>query len=285
MRSKISIFILMFIIMTNILRTDISAESVVKYDIDFSQGQNGIVKVLLNTGNQIKTKLVIQNGASQYIYDLKDKSEYESFPLQMGNGNYVVKIYENTTGTKYKNVYSESANIQLDSDINVYLNSNQQVKWSEEDDAIILANQLVDNALKTKIANTKDVNATLTQKEIINVLYNYVVKNITYDYDKIKSLTYDYVPDIDTVLKDKKGICFDYSALLASMLRSQGIPAKLIKGYSTTTSTYHAWNEVYLTSESRWIIVDTTYDAYMYDHQKTYTMEKSEKQYTKQLEF
>ena len=34
------------------------------------------------------------------------------------------------------------------------------------------------------------------------------------------------------------------SAMAAAMLRSQGVPTKLVIGYADQT--YHAWNEVYL---------------------------------------
>ena len=41
----------------------------------------------------------------------------------------------------------------------------------------------------------------------------------------------DDLPSVDETLKTKKGICFDYAALMTAMLRSQGIPTKLEIGY------------------------------------------------------
>ncbi len=285
MKNKLVIVLLMIMVLTNLFSTTLSAEMVLRYDVDFAQSSEGIVKVLLNTGGKVKTKLIIQSGEIKYTYNLMDNSNYVNFPLQLGNGNYTVKIYENTVGTKYKNVYAESGEVKIAAENKVYLTSTQQVNWNQKDDAVLLAQQLIDAELKAKITKTKNNKSVLTESEIIAVLYNYVVKNISYDYEKIKTLSYNYVPDIDVILKDKKGICYDYSVVLASMLRSQGIPAKLIKGYSTTTDVYHAWNEIYLSGEKRWIIVDTTFDAYMYKHKKSYKMEKSVSQYTKNLEF
>jgi transglutaminase/protease-like cytokinesis protein 3 len=51
-----------------------------------------------------------------------------------------------------------------------------------------------------------------------------------------------------------KGICFDYASLAASMLRSQGIPTKIIFGYVAPDNLYHAWNMFY-TEESGWVTV------------------------------
>ena len=51
-------------------------------------------------------------------------------------------------------------------------------------------------------------------------------------------------------MKTGKGICFDYASLMAALLRSQGIPTKLVVGYSGDA--YHAWISVYL-DEIGWV--------------------------------
>ena len=80
--------------------------------------------------------------------------------------------------------------------------------------------------------------------------YNYVVKNISYDSKKASSVTSGYLPVLDNVLKEKKGICFDYASLMTGMLRSQGVPCKMIFGYAG--SAYHAWISVW-TESSGWV--------------------------------
>ncbi|PKM51512.1 MAG: hypothetical protein CVV02_06135 [Firmicutes bacterium HGW-Firmicutes-7] len=284
MKRKIS-YLIMIVLLAGILSVNILARNTSAYDVDFSYSSNGIVKVLLNTESNVKSKLVIQSGDETYIYNIANCIDYVNYPLQLGNGKYTVNIYENTTGTKYKNVYSASGNVTIDSINSVFLASTQQVKWDATNLAVKLSQKLLADAKKDKIAVTQNSQYELSEKEIIDTLYTYIVKNIDYDHEKIDRLTFDYIPDIDVILQDKKGICFDYSVLLASMLRSQGIPTKLIKGQSTTTDVYHAWNEIYLSSENRWIIVDTTYDAYMNKNQKQYAMEKSSTQYTAELMF
>ncbi|MGN7382731.1 transglutaminase-like domain-containing protein [Paenibacillus sp. SAFN-117] len=54
-------------------------------------------------------------------------------------------------------------------------------------------------------------------------------------------------------------MCYGYSSLFAAMLRSVGIPAKLVMGHSQYVTEYHAWNEVYLNNE--WVTIDTTIDS------------------------
>ena len=60
----------------------------------------------------------------------------------------------------------------------------------------------------------------------------------------------DYIPDPDSTLASKTGICFDYASLMTAMLRSQGIPTKLQVGY--TSNVYHAWISVYM-DETGWV--------------------------------
>lgn len=59
------------------------------------------------------------------------------------------------------------------------------------------------------------------------------------------------MPDVDEIsLSSGKGICFDYAALMAAMLRSQRIPTKLQVGYAGEA--YHAWISCYV-DEIGWV--------------------------------
>ena len=77
-----------------------------------------------------------------------------------------------------------------------------------------------------------------------------MITNITYDEELAANVKTNYLPNIDNTLKTKKGICFDYASLMAAMLRSQGVPTKLVVGYSGEA--YHAWISVYL-KEIGWV--------------------------------
>ena len=58
------------------------------------------------------------------------------------------------------------------------------------------------------------------------------------------------MPNLNKIYKKKKGICFDYAALMAAMLRSQRIPTKLQVGYAGEA--YHAWISCYV-DEIGWV--------------------------------
>ncbi|MGI6627015.1 MAG: transglutaminase-like domain-containing protein [Bacillota bacterium] len=63
------------------------------------------------------------------------------------------------------------------------------------------------------------------------------------------------------ILEAGKGICFDYSSLLASMLRSLDVPTKLVTGYVAPDYLYHAWNEVYIEGTG-WVRINRFYSTY-----------------------
>lgn len=94
-----------------------------------------------------------------------------------------------------------------------------------------------------------------------------------------------FIADIEETFETQKGICYDYAALFAAMLRSQGIPTKLMKGFTDNVDEYHAWNEVWLSDEERWMVVDTTFDAVSHAAGRRTRMEKDAALYRADKEF
>ena len=90
----------------------------------------------------------------------------------------------------------------------------------------------------------------LDELDAVGRIYSFIAENIKYDYDKANSVKSGYAPNVDDTLTQKKGICFDYAALMATMLRTQGIPTRLEVGYAGTA--YHAWISTHI-SEIGWV--------------------------------
>lgn len=273
-------------ILADTLTTTSIATPEVEYGqmINFDKANDGVVSAFYNNAVEKRMKLVIQLGDQREVYNLFNASEYVNYPLQLGNGLYIISIYENTIGTKYRKILSDTARVNIVDSKSIFLQSILEINWDREDKSIQLADELVAQALEVKkskeaIANRAAV--TLTESEIINKLYTYVIYSIQYDYEKINGLDYTYVPNNDKTLEVKTGICYDYSSLLASMLRSQGIPTKMVKGYASESSVYHAWNEIYLRNEERWAVVDSTADAYRAQKGYKYSFEKDPTTYSK----
>lgn len=257
--------IIVSIIIAIILFTSVNVQAS-NIGIDTKDAKEGIVRVSY-AGSNKKMKVMVEKGSTKYFYDLKN--EEELYPLQFGQGNYTVAVLENVSGNQYKVLTKKSFNANISEKNAVFLKSVQPVLWDESNEAIKLAKELTQDDEK--------------EEEILQSLYDYMVSNIDYDYDKMDKLESDYIPDIDTVLNDGKGICYDYSVLFAAMLRSKGIATKLVKGYKNDLSAYHAWNEVYI--DGSWKIVDTTYDAALKRGRVIIEMYKDAAQYEKVKEY
>ena len=205
--------------------------------MDASNISDGYVMMAYTGLSQEKLKVIITCPSKvKYTYNLTDGGDYEVFPLSDGNGKYNITAYKNITGIKYSTIYSKDITVNLESEFAPFLLPNQYVNYTPESKVVQKANELVNNK-EDELEAVKDI-------------YQYVVTNITYDKVKIKNVKSGYLPDLDDVLKKKKGICFDYAAVMTAMLRSQDIPCKLVIGYAG--SVYHAWINVY-TEESGWI--------------------------------
>jgi len=211
-------------------------------------------------------RVLVEKNSERYYYSLNNKEEI--LPLQLGKGNYNIKVLENISGNRYRVVSKDTIFIKDFNDKESFLVSAQPVYW-KEGQASKLAKEL-----------TKNKESTIDKVEEI---YDYITQNIVYDYDKIKDLTDDYVPNIEQTLKSKSGICYDYAALMAGMLRSLNIPTKLVKGYKNDLNNYHAWNEVLI--EDKWVIIDTTYDAAFVKANREVDMIKSLNEYNKIREY
>lgn len=203
--------------------------------IDASHTDEGYVMVRYG-GDASKVKLQITApGAVTYTYTLKIGS-YETFPLSEGDGEYRLDVLENVREDMYALAFSQDIQVKLQDEFKPFLYPNQYAWFTQKDDAVAYGIKLSD-------LSSGDL-------DYVEQVYQYVITNIVYDEKLAATVTGGYLPDVDRTLQTKKGICFDYAALMVAMLRSQGIPTKLQIGYSGEA--YHAWISVYLT-ESGWV--------------------------------
>lgn len=207
-----------------------------KAAVDLTYTANGYVNVKYTGTSTAKLKVIIKTPTNiDYQYNLSKNANGEVFPLSEGDGKYSVTVYTNTTGSSYAKTFLTSFDVKLSDSFAPFLTSSQYVNYTDKSETVKKATEL-----------TKDVKKDLDK---IIKIYDYVV-TFTYDKEKAKTVQSGYLPDVDKILSSKKGICFDYAAVMTAMLRSQKIPCKLIVGYAGTA--YHAWINVY-TKETGWI--------------------------------
>lgn len=237
--------------------------------IDTGRLAEGVVTISHQANARLK--VMVEKDGKQMTYDLRNDGRAETFSLQMGNGSYKVSVLENVSDKKYKYIATRQVELNLVDEKKVFLASVQNINWDNEMKAV-----------KKAVELTKGLK---TDKEKIKAVYDFVVNNIAYDYSKISTLPTNYVPDIDNTITSGKGICYDFASVFAAMLRSQGIPVRLVKGYSTKVSGYHAWNEVFDSETGKWVTLDTTYDAEQKAAGRAFSMIKETAQYSKVYEY
>lgn len=204
--------------------------------VDISNISQGYV-ALRYTGSAQKISVEVTGKNNKtYRYFVNKTKEPTYFPLTSGNGNYQISVYENIQGDEYSVLMMDSFQVKLKNKFLPFLYPNQYVEFSKDTKAVKEAKKLSKGA-KDDLAIVKSV-------------YNYVIKNVKYDDEKAENVKSGYLPSVDETLETKKGICFDYAALMTAMLRSQGIPTKLEIGYSGDV--YHAWISTWL-SEKGWV--------------------------------
>ena len=200
--------------------------------IDASNSSQGYI-IVHYTGKNSKVKLqIVGQDQVTYTYNLKTENggADEVFPLSSGDGQYLINIYENISANQYATAFSQDITVALTDQFLPFLYPNQYVSFNASCNAVAKASELSYSA-----------NSDL---DVVANVYDYIISNISYDYDEAENVQSGYIPDVDEVLSTKKGICLDYAALMTAMLRSQRRPTRMEVGYAGTA--YHAWISTYI---------------------------------------
>lgn len=225
--------------------------------IDTSKVNTGVV--MAHAKSESRLKFVVQCGEMSYNYDLPNDDTPITCPCNMGDGTYNFLIMRNTGGDNYVQTTATKADVRLESEFAPFTQPNVFCNYTDKSACVAKAREIVADAQN--------------QGDAVRAVCTYVVENVSYDTGKAEKLsgTSGYVPDPDDTLKTKKGICFDYASLGGAMLRSVGIPTKVITGYVSPEDLYHAWIMVYIdgswtsaqfsVNPESWSRVDLTFAA------------------------
>ncbi|MDO5015009.1 MAG: transglutaminase-like domain-containing protein [Clostridia bacterium] len=210
--------------------------------LDYSNANSGYVMLNYN-GSNPKVKTLIKNsrsGLKRHQFITRKRGSYEAFPLSQGSGEYSVIVYENISGDTYTPIISKNVSASI-ANASPFIRPNQIVSYYSGTNAVKYAAELT--------------RGTSNDTQKVNAIYGYVVKNIKYDHGKAASVQSGYIPSVSATFNSKRGICFDYAALMAAMCRSQRIPCRVVAG--ATPQGQHAWVEVYY--NGGWKRMDPTF--------------------------
>ncbi len=228
--------------------------------IDYATASQGYITLRYSDGTSAAMRAGICFNGGSWSYYSYTMGKTLTLELSGGSGSYTAALFKKAGGS-YVTVAQASFTAMIGPATPAgpaagaagaaypqYLRSVGEISFSAND-----------SVSKKAASLCKDLRSD--QAKIL-ALYNYVAKNFKYDYDfankVISGQITSYTPNPASILSNKKGVCYDFASLFAAMCRAQGIPCKLVKGYSTKINGYHAWNSVYDSKTDRWYTIDLT---------------------------
>ena len=215
-----------------------SAEGNAAVRIDLSAVEEGYIAVSAKSEKRLKFQVIMEDWT--YTYNIASDGTPSFFPLQCGEGYYSFRVMENVEESKYVQIYRTECEVELLDEFQPFLRPSDYSRYDEDSECVSKAAELA-SVCSSKL-------------EFVSQIYSFICRHIRYDYEKAASVKAGYLPDVDETMLSGKGICFDYASLAAAMLRSQGVPTKIVFGYVAPNDLYHAWNMFY-TEESGWVTV------------------------------
>ena len=226
-----------------------------KLKVDAANINEGYFLAAIQKKTNKKLKLRVVKGKESLTYDLDSAGDYEVFPLQYGNGKYEISLWENVGGNKYSAAGKLTVNVKLKKKELPFLYPNQYVNYTKLSEAVKKAEELCKGKKPA---------------EAYKIIKEFMASSFVYDFVKAVTIKPGMLPDIDGSYKKKMGVCQDLAAIMVCMLRTQGIPAKLIIGYAD--SQYHAWTMTIIGNKEQFF--DPTAALNAISPPKDYSMER-----------
>ncbi len=226
---------------------------------------------LSNTGSapalNVNAKIVLLAPASPYAHvSLVGYSREPASTYRDKNGNLIglfswasIKAEQSVTVTLHYQATSSDISYHLPT---LYANYNQRsAVYHDYTNPHLEAAKVDTGAPAIRELDQKLVGNLSNPYQRAQVLFNWVSSHIRYNYSLKSS------GSALATLRDRLGICSDIADLYVSMLRTDGIPARLIGGYVTNNGAgkggFHQWAEFYL-PKSGWVVADPTWGQYGY---------------------
>lgn len=224
------------------------------FHVEHSEGSDGVLLDLdhisdgyigISVSSDADIKLLSIKGEQKEQYNVPMDGTPVIFPLQLGDGTYSFQVMKNVSGKSYGAIYTTEAEVTLADEFQPYLRPNAYADYDESSECVRKASELALHAGD--------------ELGMVGAVYDYICANVKYDSAKAQAVsgTSGYMPVPDDTFRSGKGICFDYASLAAAMLRSQGIPVRIVFGDVSPDDVYHAWN-MFWTKETGWVSVKFT---------------------------
>ena len=97
---------------------------------DYSNANQGYIMAKTTNEEHSRIKIRLEKDEKMYTYDLEDGEDYTVYPLNMGDGTYTIKVYENLHDNEYELVSSHEIDVKLENEFVPFLYPNQIVNYN-----------------------------------------------------------------------------------------------------------------------------------------------------------
>lgn len=224
-------------------------------ELDWSTADDSYIRVKVNEQLTVCTGCEVEweneDGSTDHsiwILPAAQVGKWVNIPLTGGSAQYTVSV------SQFWDMGPEPSQEELRALCRNPLETTLTAEIEDPDARYLLSHIHADyeNAPKTCAKALELTKNCKTDAEKITAVYEYVAKTVTYDwtlYNREKARikageTALYVygeRDLnpDNILANRKGVCLHYAVLMTAMLRSVGVPCKLVSGTGGGES--HAW--------------------------------------------
>jgi len=211
--------------------------------VDYGNSRFGYMIVTCIGEQTLSFKLRLSKDDRTVLFEMRGGST-DTIPFIFGSGKYDIEAFAKVQSPAYARILKGSIDVQLISPDIVFRYPNQKVNYTKHS-LIVLDTE-----------NTLKKFNMQTESEKMTLMYNWILNNFKYDTELARNVQPGYLPDPDRTLLTRKGICCDIAAMFAAMMRSQGILCKYVTGWVTMPTgqtPYHAYNEVYIDGDAKFI--------------------------------
>ncbi|NPV90952.1 MAG: transglutaminase domain-containing protein [Firmicutes bacterium] len=181
--------------------------------------------------------------------------EIETYPAKVDQGRFNLSVPLRFGPGKYT-IWAGKDSQSFDGTIRFEVqNSSTDTRYTDPSGYVDSQNPEV-AALAKSIAKPE-----YSQMEKLTAIHDWVAGNIEYDVVAYQNGENKLTLASETI-KNRKGMCRDYSFAVAALARASGLPTRIVYGEGVNpngAAEKHAWNEVMI--DGRWVSVDTTWDA------------------------
>ena len=199
------------------------------------------VKVTNVKESDIRVVVVLSSKLNEVGQEMTRSYKEGYYPLISGSGEYFLLILARNEKDLFNEVHRVIFHAQFSKE-DAFSYSNVNSIYTEESELAKKAYELAGNLNSNKAKANK--------------IEKYIRKN--YQYDETFPDDEEIMQTADHYFNQTHGVCYHFSSLFSSMMKSIGVPTREVRGWSDFTDKYHSWNE-YLNEDGEWVLIDPTF--------------------------